>query len=69
MLQPEGTTMKEARKFTIVVRGNSEQAYEAALSEALKRIEDGNLSGADSADDGAFYFDSTDDIPSGELPR
>lgn len=57
------------RKFNIVVRGDTEAAYEEALQEALKRVQGGNLSGGDSTDDGAFSFDSTSDVPEGEQPR
>lgn len=56
------------RKFTLVVTGNTDSAYEDALAEALNRIRSGELCGADRNDSGAFYFDSTDKVPEGEQP-
>lgn len=56
------------RKFNLVVTGNTESDYEDALAEALNRIRSGNTSGSDRNDGGAFYFDSTVDVPEGERP-
>jgi len=55
-------------KYTIVVRGDTEEDRDAALSEAINRIKAGNLSGTDRNDDGGFYFDSTQDVPAGDWP-
>ena len=60
--------MHVARKFTLVVAGHDEAGMEEALAEALRRIKAGNLSGVDSNDTGAFYFEGSHDVPDGELP-
>lgn len=60
--------MSEARIFTLVVAGNSESDYEDALHEALRLIKQGNLSGTNRNEDSGFYFESTTDVPAGELP-
>lgn len=57
-----------ARKITLVVAGKDEAAMEDALSEASRLINQGCRSGMNSNDSSAFYFDSTDDVPDGELP-
>jgi hypothetical protein len=60
--------MPKVRKFTIVVRGDTESAYEEALSEATRLVNEGCLSGGNSSDAGGFYFDSTDEVPAGDVP-
>lgn len=58
------------RRITITVRGDTEEALEDALLAAVRSIErDGNLSGHDSTDDGAYYFDSTDTVSDDDRPR
>lgn len=57
-----------ARKLTIYVRGETEEARDEALAEAIRSIEEGNTSGSDRNDNAGFYFDSTDNVPNGELP-
>lgn len=61
--------MKVTRKVTLVVAAGNEGAFEDALAEATRLINQGNLSGSNSNDEGGFYFDSTDSVPDGELPR
>lgn len=61
--------MKYARKITLVVAASSEGAFEDALAEATRLVNQGNLSGANTNDEGGFYFDSTGDVADGELPR
>lgn len=61
--------MKFTRKVTLVVAAGNQGAFEDALAEASRLINQGNLSGSNSNDEGGFYFDSTDSVPDGELPR
>ena len=56
------------RKFTVIARGDSEEAYEDALREALASIQAGNTSGANSNDEGGYYFNSTNIVHESELP-
>ena len=56
------------RKITIVARGDTEHALEDALDEAMRQIKDGCSAGADRTDDGAYYFDATENVPDGEIP-
>jgi len=56
------------RKFTIVITGQSDSAYEDARTEALRLIKDGYLCGHNSNHESAFYFDSTDQVPDNERP-
>jgi hypothetical protein len=55
-------------KFTIVVTGQTEEAFDDALAEALARIKKGNLAGQDSNGESAFTFDSTESVPESEIP-
>lgn len=57
-----------AKKFTIVCRGIDEHEIELAFDEAVRRIKDGNIAGHDSNEDGAFFFDVSDDVPEAEQP-
>lgn len=59
---------RTTRKFTIVVTGDSDEAYEEALRTAVNSIKGGNLSGTDRNEESAYYFDSTTDVPDGEKP-
>lgn len=61
--------MKFTRKVTLVVAAGNEGAFEDALAEATRLINQGNLSGSNSNDEGGFYFDSTDSVREGERPR
>lgn len=61
--------MAEARKFTLVVEGQTEAAYADALDEATLRIREGNLAGADRNEDGRFYFDSTSEVDEAPKPN
>ena len=56
------------KKITIVIRGKDE-GLQDALREATTRLLLGNSSGADSADDGGFYFETTEDFPKSERTR
>lgn len=58
-----------ARKITIVIAATNEGAYEEALAEATRLVNQGNLSGANSNEEGGFSIDSTTDVPDTELPR
>jgi hypothetical protein len=50
----------EHKKITIVLRGKSEADIEDAISEATRLIKEGFISGGDSNDDGAYYFEVTE---------
>lgn len=56
------------RKFTIVIEGDTEASFEDARAEATRLINEGYLSGHDANTEGAFYFDSTDQVPDTERP-
>jgi hypothetical protein len=60
--------MTVARKITLVVAGKDEASMQDALAEATRLINQGNRSGVNGNDASAFCFDSTDDVPRGELP-
>ncbi len=53
-------------KITIVARGKTAEDVAAAVEEAIKRYNAGNESGADTSDDGGFYFQTTEDVPKNE---
>jgi hypothetical protein len=55
-------------KFTIVVRGDTEEDRDEALAEALKRIKSGALEGTDRNEFGAFSFNSTEVVEEGQWP-
>lgn len=44
------------RTITLELSGDTEADLEDALAKALRRIADGNTSGADSNDSGSFMF-------------
>lgn len=52
------------RKYTIVVRGDDEWAFDYALREAMQRMKDGCVTGADRNNKGGFYFNSKE-LPAG----
>ena len=56
------------RKFTIVIAGNDESAYDDALAQATQQIQDGYLAGHNADGAGGYHFDSTEDVPDGEIP-
>ncbi|MBK6616307.1 hypothetical protein [Ottowia sp.] len=58
-----------ARKITLVVAGKSEGAFEDALAEATRLVNQGNLSGMNNNREGGFYFNSDPDVPDSLLPR
>lgn len=62
------TNPELARRFSITVRGKTEDAYEDALAEAMRLISEGCVSGSDSNDTSGFYFSSTDNLAPCELP-
>ena len=62
------TTAQTCTRYTIAVRGDSDEAKANALREAIDRIESGNTSGADSCDESAFYFEASDDVKRGDWP-
>lgn len=51
------------RKITIVIRGKDDPALDDALLEATRLIQEGNISGAESNDEGGFYFKINIDVP------
>lgn len=57
------------RKITIVVRGETEADLEDAFNEAVDRLNAGCATGADSSDNSGFYFQNTDEVAPGEVPR
>lgn len=56
------------KKITIVARGDTEGALDAAIEEAERLIREGYVSGADSNDEGGYYFAATDDVAPGDIP-
>lgn len=58
-----------ARRYTLTVCGRTEDDLAEAITEACRRIDDGNLCGMDSNSTSAFHFNSTDEVPDNELPR
>lgn len=56
------------RRFTITVRGKTETDLESSWAEANRLIKEGYLSGGNCNESSGFYFDSTDQIPKGEVP-
>ena len=56
------------RRFTITVRGKTETDLESSWAEANRLIKEGCLSGGNRNESSGFYFDSTDQIPKGEVP-
>lgn len=56
-----------ARKITIWIRGDNAPAAEAAFDEAVNRLQNGNKTGNDVSEDGAFYF-KNDECPAAETP-
>ncbi len=57
------------RMYTLVIDADNEAALEDARAEATRLINEGYLSGHNSNDSGAFYFESTDNVPEGQLPN
>lgn len=57
------------RKITIVVRGETEADVEDAFNEAVDRLNNGHVSGANSNDESGFYFENTDEVAPNEVPR
>lgn len=62
------TTMIK-RQVTLVVAGENEEAFQAAIVEAARLISEGNLSGANSTEGGGFYFNSNPHVHDAHLPR
>ena len=56
------------KKFIIVVRGKTEDDLDEGLQEAVSSIKEGCVTGADSNDTGAYYFDVVEDVPKNEWP-
>ena len=56
------------KQFTIVCRGDDDQAIELAFAEAVRSIKDGCYTGHNSNDGGAYYFDVTDDVKKKHWP-
>ena len=59
---------KVARKFTIVVAGETDTDVDQAMEEAMRLIKAGNLAGSDQNAKASFYFDSTSDVAQAEMP-
>lgn len=57
-----------ASRYTITVCGDSEGAKDDALREACRAINEGHHSGHNSNHEGAYYFESTDNVPKKEWP-
>lgn len=57
------------RMFTLVIDADSDSAYEDALSEATRLMNEGNFCGKNSNEEGAFYFESTENVPEEKMPR
>lgn len=57
------------RIFTLVIDADSDSAYEEALSEATRLMNEGNFCGMNSNEEGAFYFESTDNVPAEKMPH
>jgi hypothetical protein len=57
------------RKYTLVVRGDTEEAFDEALEEATRLMNESYHAGHDTNESGAFYFGSTADVPQEERPR
>lgn len=57
-----------AQRITITLRGNNDGDLESALDEVLRLLREGYQSGHNSNESGAFYFTTTDDVPTGEEP-
>lgn len=59
----------KTRMYTLVIEADDDGAFDDVLSEATRLLNQGNLSGLDRTDNGAFYFDSTDDVPENKRPN
>lgn len=59
----------KTRMYTLVIEADDDGAFDDALSEATRLLNQGNLSGTDRTENGAFYFDSTDDVPESKRPN
>ncbi len=57
------------RKITIFVRGDTEADVEDAFNEAVDRLNAGCVTGAESNDESGFYFENSDEVAPGEVPR
>lgn len=62
------TRKQLCKRLTITVRGNDDSDLDLAIDEAVKAIKTGYQTGHNSNDTGAYYFDTTDDLPKGEYP-
>lgn len=60
--------VQTCRKYTIVCRGDDEEAIERAFAEAVRNIKDGCYTGHNSNEEGAFYFDVTEDVKTKDWP-
>lgn len=60
--------MIQIRKFTLVVEAATGNAYFEAIREATGKIRAGYVEGADSNEDGAYFFTSTEDVLDAERP-
>ena len=57
-----------AKKITIVASGGTEDALDDAITEAVRKIQEGCASGADRNDEGGYYFYSSDEVKPEEMP-
>lgn len=57
------------RKITIFIRGETEADVEDAFNEAVDRLNAGCATGSDSNTVSGFYFENTDKVAPGEVPR
>lgn len=58
-----------ARQVTLVVAGKTEAAFQDALAEATRLVNEGNLSGTNSNEEGVFYFNSHSHVHEAHLPH
>lgn len=58
---------KLALKVTIVLGGDDEHDLDTAMNEAVKKIDEGYITGHDSNESGSYYFNVTPDVPEHEL--
>lgn len=56
------------KKITIVVRSKNDGDIEEGVGEAVRLVKDGCLSGHDSNDTGAYYFEVTDEVDKKDWP-
>ncbi len=56
------------RQYTLVIRGNDDDAFDEAINEFVRQLKDGCLEGKASNDTSAFYFNSHEHVHDGHRP-